>query len=418
MTFGVYVSNLFDNFRGQPVVNQAICKSVATGQAGLQTGQIRKRLSGQFRWDAECRSTSPAAAMQSIYDEYWLPFQRLVRARPSRTACTRSSNSKRSTKRRTMIRFDRYAFALLAACGLTACTAGSTGAPPIAQVNPGNPTYSKLQFAVGTANLYGNGVGLNVVSTLRQPNGESATGVNTPKIAGPFTFSAANAPAVGTNAPLLRESVLDEYAFGSLYDRRRRRTEHRRNDRRRRTSAARRKRSCRERRTATTRARCPRTPTERHLHERPAGYTPDASTFGQSGGVFALGLAPFNHQAATGQAASYAPYPQPFYDAGLTQSAPQSARPPLVPWGGPPAFDPDGNGMGTRDGLFPAGTDSFNQNYFLGVTEGITAFAGVVPRTGNYTLAVTIGTLGSGGSQNVTTLAQSATLRTSRRYPL
>ena len=139
-----------------------------------------------------------------------------------------------------------------------------------------------------------------------------------------------------------------------------------------------------------------------------SGLTPNATTFGQSGGDFAMGIAPYNTTAVTQQSYSYAPYAQPLYDSGAT--------PLFVPWGGPPAFDPDGNGMGTRDGLIQAGNDGFWSangvccNYFLGVGEGITVFEGVTANAGAYKLALQIATIGSGGGVHVTTITANAQL--------
>ena len=54
------------------------------------------------------------------------------------------------------------------------CGAGGGGISTVSS-NPVSPSYSSLQFAVGTANLYGNPIPrLNVVSTFRQSNGDSA----------------------------------------------------------------------------------------------------------------------------------------------------------------------------------------------------------------------------------------------------
>ncbi len=101
-----------------------------------------------------------------------------------------------------------------------------------------------------------------------------------------------------------------------------------------------------------------------------------------------------NAVAETGQAYSYQPYAQPFYSGGDATSSYQ-----FIPWGGPPAFDPDANGMGERDGLAAInGVDSFGDPYFLGVGEGITAFDGVTPSSGAYKLSVAISTIGNGGS--------------------
>ena len=69
---------------------------------------------------------------------------------------------------------------------LSACTSGQPAiVPPSTAVNLA--ATAKLQFAVGTANIAGT-TGLNTVVTFRQPNGLSATFVNTPTITGPATF--------------------------------------------------------------------------------------------------------------------------------------------------------------------------------------------------------------------------------------
>jgi hypothetical protein len=70
---------------------------------------------------------------------------------------------------------------------LSACTSGQSAiVPPSTAVNLA--ATAKLQFAVGTANIAGT-PGLNTVVTFRQPNGLSATLVNTPTITGPATFA-------------------------------------------------------------------------------------------------------------------------------------------------------------------------------------------------------------------------------------
>jgi hypothetical protein len=86
--------------------------------------------------------------------------------------------------------------ALLAACS-------TNGASINPSVSPGNLNSDKLQMAVGTANIAFDGaVGLNVVTTFRQPNGLSAVLLDTPTITGPGGFVVtANAPSLdaGTN---------------------------------------------------------------------------------------------------------------------------------------------------------------------------------------------------------------------------
>src|SRR5579864_1312594 len=173
----------------------------------------------------------------------------------------------------------RACAALLAAAGLSACTAAGTVSPSINSVNP---NYGSLQFAVGTANLYGQTSGLNVVSTLRQASGASAYGVDTPSITGPFTFNVAPAPANGNlsdpyttlfsnpNAGNLGPSLSETSGAAPAI-------------------------------TGTPETVHPGTPFCDGIGSVPAGFTscpggisPNATTFGQSGGVFATGIGPFN----------------------------------------------------------------------------------------------------------------------------
>jgi hypothetical protein len=285
---------------------------------------------------------------------------------------------------------------------LCSCTTGSTSGPTLTMsCAPTSPSCSKLQLAVGTANIYGLSAALNVVSTMRQANGESAVGVDTPILTGPFTQTNAAQPADGTNLPdpyttayffagapsLGAGPSLPETLMGTPTIE------------------------------GTSQLVHPGTPfcdsqgvPPAGFTQCPAGITPNTSTFGQSGGVFAMGLAPYNVVANTAQSYSYQPYPQPLYDPGTTHFL-------FVPWGGPPAFDPDGNGMGTRDGLIILGTDSFTGYcvpngcpYFLGVGEGITVFEGVTPQIGAYSLATQIGVIGSNGSKTIGTITAHAQL--------
>jgi hypothetical protein len=278
-----------------------------------------------------------------------------------------------------MKRIVKIAWVICAAAALGACSASGTPGP---KINAVDPNYGKLQFAVGTANLYGSATpSLNVVSTLRQPNGHSAYGVDTPTITGPFVFNVAPEPANGTLSdpyttlvtappgPSLAEANGAAAAIAG-----------------------------------TPQTVAPGTPFCDGIGTLPPGFTtcpggisPDASTFGQSGGVFAMGIAPYNSVAATGQSYSYAPFAQPMYET--------AGHFPFVDWGGPPAFDPDGNGMGTRDGLIVTGVDSFGDPYFLGVGEGISIFEGATPSTGSYTLSVQLAIAGPGGPSFLTKTA-------------
>lgn len=289
------------------------------------------------------------------------------------------------------MRVYRFVIIICVLAGLAACTVGQTTAPGINRNNPGDPNFSKLQLAVGTANLYGSGaVGLNFVSTLRQPNGTSATGVNTPLINGPFSFTVGAAPSAGGGladpyttvfnlGPSLPETLGSPLAIRG-----------------------------------TPQSVHPGTPNcdgasvSSPFTPCPAGTAPNTSTFGQSGGIFAMGIAPYNIVANTGQSYSYAPYPQPMYS---------TSHQLFVPWGGPPAFDPDGDGMGTRDGLIILGSDSFNLPYFLGVGEGITVLDGVTVGTGAYSLIAQIGYLDQNGNPVIANIPASARLSSLATLP-
>lgn len=282
--------------------------------------------------------------------------------------------------------------ALAAIVPLQGCGGAATGAPAVNSANPSNPSYSSLQFAVGTANLYGNPqFGLNVVSTLRQPDGASADGVTTPTITGPFKITASPVPSnsgladpyttITGNGPSWRETA------GSSV-----------------TGTA--------QTVALGTPACDGTNVSAGFTPCPNGLSPNTTSFGQSGGVFAMGLQPSNHVGQTGQAYSYQPYAQPFYSAGDPTSSYQ-----FIPWGGPPAFDPDATKMGERDGQSINGVDSFGDPYFLGVGEGLTLFDGVTPSNGTYTLSIAIATIGDGGSVSTTTLSKTAKLNTSIVLP-
>ena len=287
-------------------------------------------------------------------------------------------------------------------CGGSSLPVGRNGALAPSFFLPRGTSYGALQFAVGTANLYGGSVALNVVSTFRQGNGYSAVGVNTPKVSGPLTIDARAVPSFA--------EANSSSGFPDPY-----------------TTVFNGGPSAREWRgnaiTGTPQTVAPGTPScdgvgalpkppqGQSFVRCPNGLAPNTTTFGESGGVFAMGFQPANAVAETGQAYSYQPYPQPMYS-----SHDRVSRYVFVPWGGPPAFDPDLDHMGTRDGLILAGVDSFGDPYFLGVGEGITVFDGATPRSGAYTLSVAISTAGSGGV-TTTTVKKTASLKASYVLP-
>lgn len=90
---------------------------------------------------------------------------------------------------------------LAAAAILAGCSTNGASINP--NVSHGNLNNDKLQFAVGTANIAFDGsIGLNVVTTFRQPNGLSAVLLDSPAITGPAGFvvtGAAPSGDAGTN---------------------------------------------------------------------------------------------------------------------------------------------------------------------------------------------------------------------------
>ncbi len=233
------------------------------------------------------------------------------------------------------------------ALAFTGCSSvgGSPSAPPSSQ-----PVASSvLQFAVGSANLPNGTTGLNVVATYRQPNGaakpgDSAVAVNSPTITLPSNIAVSVGSPAGYDgcSTVLTGPASAEIGTASM--------------------------------TSTTQS-----------PGAPCSTT--QSTFGQSGGVFGLGIEPFN---ATGQADftppsanttgtpfQVAPYPVPLYATATSNT--------LIPWGGPPAFLVGGvpDSLAGNHELVPAGTN--------GVSEGIDVFNGVAPVAGGaYSLSVSV----------------------------
>jgi len=243
---------------------------------------------------------------------------------------------------------------LAAAVGFCACTAGQTGPPTQVTVNPAAPGQSSLRLAVGTANIAGfAGLGLNVVATLRNPKGQSAVDLDTPKLTGPFTLPAPQPPAT----PFYPYSAVQ-----TPYD-------------------------------GNATANVGPSPAEVAGafiggSAQPQAGAPAAAntTFGTSGGVFGNGFGPGNY-GTNGLPASFYPYYAPFYGGSpyTLAGAVNPASNAFFPQGGPPAFDPAGNGHGATGPNFPE----------AGPALGIDVFAGVKPGAGTYTLAVTVPTTGS-----------------------
>lgn len=201
--------------------------------------------------------------------------------------------------------------ALLAGCSGGLATNGASVSP---SVNQQPLAANKLEFAVGTANYQGTTY-LNTVVSYRQPNGASAVLLDTPTITGPAGFTVPAVGSAGTDAGTNHISA-----------------------------------------------------TPQQVPTNPPASPAPATTFGQSGGAFSYGFAPFN--SGTTGAALYPGnpqlYAQPFYIASSSK---------LRFYGGPPAF-PFFN-----DGTYPAG--------LLGYSQGFTMF-GAAPVSGQYSLSVNV----------------------------
>lgn len=246
--------------------------------------------------------------------------------------------------------------ALGAIAALAACTAGNGGiTPPVkGGVNPGDPAYSNLQLAVGTANIAGV-TGLNVVATLRQPSGLSAVGYSIPSLTwdGAFVNGGASAPNPDAGKPQITGSAPSQL-----------------------------------------------------------GTTQSSTTFGSGGGswgVFGNGLYPANSD-PTGQSTELIVYPcLPVYATGATDplttngSTNNCAQTGTQYVGGPPAFPQTRNGSGL------AGQ--------LGATLGFVPFQGITPApnpaTGSslFTLNVQVPTGNSNGTETYATITKTATMK-------
>ena len=222
---------------------------------------------------------------------------------------------------------------------LAACTGGQSGIEPPAKVDTGVQSTRVLQFRVGTA-TYRGVTYFNTLATFRQPNGFSGTLYNTPTITGPagFTVTATGPIAV---VPASNTDAGTNHLSGTP-------------------------------------------PTQ-------PGTTAVVTTFNQTGGAFAYGIAPANSGTSgaptypnnTGVSNSFnsscafcsfvGPFSVLFNVYSQPLFLPSSRRLPFLL--GPPAV-PD-----FHDGTFPSG--------FLGYDSGFLAF-GVAPVAGTYNLHVVV----------------------------
>jgi hypothetical protein len=243
---------------------------------------------------------------------------------------------------------------------------GANGNSPTAPTGVASISSNVLQFEVGTVNLYGKrDAGLNVVVTYRQPSsgfdpGGSGALVSSPTIHLPnlIPFTAANVTTVPYDpTSTAYSSPSHQEMLGHLIS-------------------------------STSQA---------------SGATA-VTTFGQSGGAYALGIEPFNALASGdavkppislyGQAfcprlqlGCTGPYPVPLYDDVYTAKGQKNVNA-LAAWGGPPAFDILGNGQS------PVGSSQVAPG-FAGLFMGLDIFA-MKPYTANYGLTLLVATQNAG----------------------
>ena len=190
------------------------------------------------------------------------------------------------------------AVALLTA--LTGCTSGQSGVEPAFQSV--NLNSNKLQFAIGVATFANGSTGLNVVPMFRQPNGLSATLLNTPLLSGPFVVPAGSF-LNPTNPNLATVTAGIDAGSGMISG----------------------------------------------SPQVQPGVPPAVTTFGQAGGIFSSGFAPEN--STTSGAASFGLYLTPLY---TVKGGPVSAT---TYRGGPPAYPQ------VRNGQYPAAFVGFPQGF-------------------------------------------------------
>jgi len=232
-----------------------------------------------------------------------------------------------------LFKHSRNLIALALLGGLVGCTSGQSAVEPA--VSGANLSLDKAALAVGVATFFNGTQGTNVVATFRQPNGNSATLVNTPSLTGPVGWlvpaAPVGAPATGVDGGTNRITAAPQIQNGVT------------------------------------------------------SPVPVADTLAQSGGVFSYGFAPDN--ASTSGAIVTTSYSMPFWAAaGFTARSYK---------GGPPAYPQERNGLsggGTAFIGFPQGFLTLNTaavagtyNLAINVTDSVgnsTNFAASATLTG------------------------------------
>jgi hypothetical protein len=243
-----------------------------------------------------------------------------------------------------------------------------------------------LQLAVGTANIYGT-AGVNVVVTYRQPKGSSAPGdsgalTNSPTLTFPSGFPAAAGPVAPGGGYFGGDPLASIFTGPTVAE----------------VSGI---PSGTTQGSMTATAQAP-----------PEPINTTATTFGQSGGAFGLGIEPFNYESASGTpfqnpntGVALPPYPVPLYDAALASPTGDPNQLPAA-WGGVPAFDILGTGQAPNgSGIVPAGT--------AGISEGLDVFD--VPPAANVPYSLTVAIVGS--SSGTFTKTATATMASTALLP-
>jgi hypothetical protein len=218
-----------------------------------------------------------------------------------------------------LFKHSRNLIALALLGGLVGCTSGQSAVEPA--VSGANLSLDKATLAVGVATFFNGTQGTNVVATFRQPNGNTATLVNTPSLTGPAAWlvpvAPASAPATGVDGGTNRITAAPQIQNGVT------------------------------------------------------SPVPVSDTLAQTGGVFSYGFAPDN--ASTSGAIVTTSYSMPFWAAaGFTARSYK---------GGPPAYPQERNGLsggGTAFIGFPQGFLTLNTaavagtyNLAINVTDSV-----------------------------------------------
>jgi hypothetical protein len=210
-----------------------------------------------------------------------------------------------------LYKHSKYALLGLAlAAGIAACTSGQSAQVPAFQ--SANLSADVALLAVGVA-TFGNGsTGTNLVATFRQPNGDSATLVNTPTVTGPAAWiipSCTGAAGSCTNSTGLDAGT--NHLSASV-----------------------------------------------QIPNGVISPTPTPVTLAQTNGVFSYGILPDN--VSTSGAPVFSVNAQPFF--ALVSSPPVAQR---SYRGGPPAYPQ------VRDGTYPSGFFGYSQGFLTLLTPAV-----------------------------------------------